>query len=191
LQIEGVSRRKKRKGSKDRAEMLAFPDLVRRDFSATRADELWVADITYIPMCEGWLYLAAVVDVFGRRCCGRSTRNDLSCDLVTGALGMAVTLRRPGPGTIRHSDRGSRYGSLPFGKTLRESGVIPSMGSKGDPYEGACAESFFPTLKMELIRRARFRTRDEARLTIFSYIEGFLQSGKEAFIPWLQEPCGV
>ncbi len=119
---------------------------MRRDFSATRPDELWVADITYIPMCEGWLYLAAVVDAFGKRCCGRSMRNDLTADLVIDALGMAVTLRKPKEGVIHHSDLGSQYGSLSFGKKLRESGVIPSMGSKGDPYEGACAESFFPTL---------------------------------------------
>lgn len=173
LQIEGVSRRKKRKASKDRAEMPAFPDLVKRDFSATRPDELWVADITYIPTREGWLYLAAVVDVFTRRCCGWSMRNDLTASLVIDALGMAVTLRRPGPGTIHHSHRGSQYGSLSFGKTLRESGIIPSMGSKGDPYDNACAESFFATLKTELIRRARFKTRDEARLSVFRYIEGF------------------
>lgn len=100
-------------------------------------------------------------------------RNDLSASLVIDALGMAVTLRRPEPGTIHHSDRGCQYGSLSFGKTLREPGIIPSMGSKGDPYDNACAESFFATLKTELVHRSRFRTRDEARLSVFRYIEGF------------------
>jgi len=100
-------------------------------------------------------------------------RNDLSSDLVTCALGMAVALRRPRPGTIHHSDRGSQYGSLSFGKTLRESGIIPSMGSKGDPYDNAAQESFMATQKTELIHRSRFKTRDEARLAVFRYIEGF------------------
>jgi transposase InsO family protein len=100
-------------------------------------------------------------------------RNDLTSDLVVDALGMAVTLGRPGNGTIHHSDRGSQYGSLAFGKTLRDSGIIQSMGSKGDAYDNAAAESFFATIKTELIYRSTFKTRDEARLAVFRYIEGF------------------
>jgi len=173
LGIEGVSRRGKRKAKKSEPEMPAAPDLVKRDFSATRPDELWIADITYIPTWEGCLFLAAIVDVFTKRCCGWSMRGDLTADLVIDALGMAVTLRKPGKGTIHHSDRGSQYGSLAFGKTLRESGIIPSMGSKGDPYDNAAMESFMATIKTELIYRNSFKTRDEARLAIFRYIEGF------------------
>jgi len=173
LQIEGVRRRKKGKNARKASDLPPAPDLVKRHFSASRPDELWVADITYIPTWEGWLYLAAIIDVCTRRCCGWSMRNDLSSDLVIDALGMAVALRRPRPGTIHHSDRGSQYGSLSFGKTLRESGIIPSMGSKGDPYDNAAAESFMATLKTELVHRSRFKTRDEARLAVFRYIEGF------------------
>jgi len=100
-------------------------------------------------------------------------RNDLSADLVVDALGMAVTLRKPQPGTIHHSDRGSQYGSLAIGKTLRDSGLMRSMGSKGDAYDNAAAESFMATIKTELIYRNRFKTKDEARLAVFRYIEGF------------------
>jgi len=173
LGIQGVSRRGKRKVKKSTAEMPAAPDLVRRNFTATRPNELWVADITYIPTWEGWLFLAAVVDVCTRRCCGWSMRNDLTADLVVDALGMAVTLRKPQPGTIHHSARGSQYGSLAIGRTLRDSGLMRSMGSKGDAYDNAAAESFMATIKTELIYRNRFKTKDEARLAVFRYIEGF------------------
>jgi putative transposase len=173
LGIEGVSRRGKRKAKKAAAEAPAAPDLVKRDFTATRPDELWVADITYIPTWEGWLFLAAIIDVCTKRCCGWSMRNDLTADLVVDALGMAVTLRRPGLETIHHSDRGSQYRSLAIGKTLKESGIMASMGSKGDAYDNAAAESFMATIKTELIYRNRFKTKDEARLAVFRYIEGF------------------
>ncbi|MBU0679402.1 MAG: IS3 family transposase [Verrucomicrobia bacterium] len=148
--IQGVSRRGKRKGKKSTAEMPAAPDLVMRNFTATRPNELWVADITYISTWEGWLFLAAIIDVCTKRCCGWSMRNDLTADLVVDTLGMAVTLRRPGPGTVHHSDRGSQYGSLAIGKTLRDSGLMRSMGS----------ESFMATIKTELIYRNRFKTKD-------------------------------
>ena len=171
--IQGVSRRGKRKVKKSASEMSTAPDLVRRNFTATRPNELWVADITYIPTWEGWLFLAAVVDVCTRRCCGWSMRNDLTADLVVDALGMAVTLRKPEPGTIHHSDRGSQYGSLAIGRTLRDSGIMRSMGSKGDAYDNAAAESFMATIKTELVYRNRFKTKDEARLAVFRYIEGF------------------
>jgi putative transposase len=173
LDIQGVSRRGKRRGRKTTEEAPAAPDLVRRDFSATSPNELWVADITYIPTWEGWLFLAAVVDVCTKRCCGWSMRNDLSADLVVDALGMAVTLRRPQGDTIHHSDRGSQYRSLAIGKTLKESGIMASMGSKGDAFDNAAAESFMATIKTELIYRNRFKTNDEARLAVFKYIEGF------------------
>ena len=173
LGIQGVSRRGKRKVKKSASETPAAPDLVKRNFSAQRPNELWVADITYIPTWEGWLFLAAVIDVCTKRCCGWSMRNDLSADLVVDALGMAVTLRKPKPGTIHHSDRGSQYGSLAIGKALRDSGVMRSMGSKGDAYDNAAAESFMATIKTELVHRNRFKTKDEARLAVFRYIEGF------------------
>ncbi|OFW57048.1 MAG: hypothetical protein A2W01_03360 [Candidatus Solincola sediminis] len=173
LGIEGVSRRGKRRVRKSISEMPAAPDMVRRNFRASRPDELWVADITYIPTWEGWLFLAAIIDACTRRYCRWSMRTDLTADLVVDALGMAVTLRRPDPGLIHHSDRGNQYGSLAFGKTLRESGIMASMGSKGDAYDNAAAESFMATPKTEIIYRNRFKTKDEARLAVFRYIESF------------------
>jgi len=173
LGIEGISRRGKRRVKKLTAEMPAAPDLVHRKFQAKRPNELWLADITYIPTWEGWLFLAVIVDACTRRCCGWSMRADLKSDIVVDALGMAATLRNPEPGLIHHSDRGSQYGSLAFGKTLRDSGIMASMGSRGDAYDNAAAESFMATIKTELIHRHRFKTKDEARLAIFRYIEGF------------------
>jgi putative transposase len=173
LGIEGASRRGKRHVRRSEAEAPAAPDLVRRRFSAGKPDELWVADITYVPTWEGWLFLAAVVDAHSRFCCGWSMRDDLKADLVIDALGMATTRRRPRPGLVHHSDRGGQYRSLAFGRTLRESGILASMGSPGDAYDNAAAESFMATIKTELVQRERFKRRDDARLAVFSYIEGF------------------
>lgn len=171
--IEGVSRRGRRRTTIQSKEAVAAPDLVNRNFSADEPDALWVADITYVPTWEGWLFLAAVTDACSRFCVGWSMRDDLAADLVVDALGMAVTRRRPNPGLIHHSDRGSQYGSLAFGRTLRDSGIAASMGSRGDAYDNAAAESFMATIKCELIKRRSFKTRDEARLAVFRYIEGF------------------
>ena len=172
--LEGVSRRRFRVGTTTPGgEAPAAPDLVQRDFAATRPDELWFADITYVPTWQGWLYLAAVVDACSRYCVGWSMRDDLRADLVYDALGMAVTRRRPDADLIHHSDRGSQYRSLVFGKLLAESGILPSMGSRGDAYDNAAMESFMASIKTELINRRRFKTKEDARTAIFSYIEAF------------------
>ncbi len=172
--IYGVSRRRFRVGTTTSGgEAPAAPDLVQRDFAATRPDQLWFADITYVPTWQGWLYLAAVIDACSRYCVGWSMRDDLKADLVYDALGMAVTRRKPDAELIHHSDRGSQYRSLVFGKLLRESGVLPSMGSRGDAYDNAAMESFMASIKTELINRRRFKTKDEARSAIFHYIEVF------------------
>ena len=173
LGLEGVSRRGKKRPRRLTAEMPAAPDLVRRKFVAERPNQLWVADITYIHTWEGWLFLAAVMDIFTKRIVGWSMRNDLKADIVIDALGMAATMRRPGPGLVHHSDRGGQYRSIAFGKTLRDSGIMASMGSVGDAYDNAAAESMMATIKTELVHRRRFKTQDEARLALFRYIEGF------------------
>ncbi len=173
LGLEGVSRRGARRVHRSEAETPAAPDLVRRRFTASKLDELWVADITYVPTWEGWLFLAAVVDACSRRCLGWSMRDDLKADIVIDALGMATTRRRPKAGLVHHSDRGGQYRSLAFGRTLRESGILPSMGSPGDAFDNAAAESFMASFKTELVQRERFKRRDDARLAVFSYIEGF------------------
>ena len=173
--IVGVSRRGKRRRVQPASGPAAppAPDLVRRRFKADRPDQLWLADITYVPTWEGWLFLAVVMDVYSRRIVGWSMREDLSSELVVDALGMAVARRRPNGQVIHHSDRGSQYASLAFGRTLRESGLAASMGSKGDPYDNAMCESVVSTIKQELLSRQSWKTRDDARLALFSYIETF------------------
>jgi putative transposase len=149
------------------------PDLVERRFVAERPDALWLADITYVPTLEGWLFLGVVMDMYSRKIVGWSMRDDLKAELVVDALAMAVTRRRPPAGLVHHSDRGSQYKSLAFGKTLRESGLLASMGSRGDAYDNAACESCISTLKREWIKRHRYTSRDQARLSIFQYIETF------------------
>ncbi len=148
------------------------PDLVDRDFSAKGPDRLWVGDITFIPTAAGFLYLAVVVDAWSRRVVGWSMANHLRTELVLDALEMAVTQRRPRD-VIHHSDQGSQYTSLAFGSRCREAGVRPSMGSVGDAYDNALCESFFATLECELLARRRFCSQAEARMAVFSYVEGF------------------
>lgn len=174
LQLVGISRRRRPGRAKKKvAETPVAPDLVKRNFVADAPNRLWIADITYISTWEGWLFLSAVIDAHTKVCVGWSMRDDLQSQIVIDALGMAATRKKPPAGCIHHSDQGSQYRSLAFGRTLRESGVIPSMGSRGDAYDNAAAESFMATIKTELIHRNSFKTREEARLAVFSYIEGF------------------
>ena len=146
------------------------PDLVDRDFTAVGPNQLWVADITYLPTAAGFLYLAVVLDAWSRKVVGWSMANHLRAELVLDAMEMAVGQRRPG-NVVHHSDQGSQYTSLAFGKRCSEAGVRPSMGSVGDAYDNAMAESFFSTLEAELLSRRRFASQAEARMACFSYVE--------------------
>ena len=147
-------------------------DKVDRRFSAEGPDRLWVADITYVPTWAGFLYLAIVLDVWSRRIVGWAMAHHLKTALVLDALEMALSQRRP-KSVIHHSDRGCQYTSYAFGKRCREAGVVPSMGSTGDAYGNAMAESFFATLEREVIDRRRFNSRAEARMAIFTWLEGW------------------
>jgi putative transposase len=147
-------------------------DLVGRDFTPSAPNQLWVADIKYIPTAAGWLYLAAVVDCFSRRVVGWSMRDDLRAELVVDALEMAVARRRPGPGLVHHSDQGSQYVSLLFGERCRKAGVELSVGCTC-AHDNAVAESFFASLSKDLLRRRRLHSRAEARSAVFDYIETF------------------
>jgi len=172
--IQGVSRRRGRvRTTVADPKAPPAPDLVKRDFSAERPDETWVADITYVPTHEGWLFLAAVMDLYSRKIVGWSMREDLEAPLVVDALSMAIARRKPKPGLVHHSDRGSQYTSIAMGRTLRDSKIMASMGSKGDPWDNAAAESCISTIKNELVKRRTFATRDQARLALFRYIESF------------------
>jgi len=153
---------------------LSAPDLVDRDFARAEPNRLWVCDLKYVQTGQGFLFLAAVQDVFSRRIVGWSMRDDLRCELVLDALGMAVGARGgDSAGVIAHSDHGSQYTSLVYGSYAKQSGIDLSMGSIGDPWDNALAESFFASLEKELLRRERFTTREQARLRIFWYIECF------------------
>ncbi|HEX3412503.1 MAG TPA: IS3 family transposase, partial [Stellaceae bacterium] len=148
------------------------PDLVDRDFNAAGPNQLWVADITYVPTMAGFLYLAVVLDAWSRKIVGWAMANHLRAELVLDAMEMAVGQRRP-KNVIHHSDQGSQYTSVAFGKRCGEAGVRPSMGSVGDAYDNAMAESFFSTLEAELLSRRRFASQAEAKMACFSYIEGW------------------
>ena len=149
------------------------PDLVRREWNPKEPNRLWVADITYVHTWEGWLYLAAVLDCHSRRCVGWSIADHLRAELVVDAVPMAIARRRPGPGLVHHSDHGSQYVSLAMGEHLREAGIETSMGEKGSALDNAVVESFFSTLKRELVNRYPWPTKANARVAIFEWIEAF------------------
>ena len=150
------------------------PDLVQRQFTARAPNTLWIADITYVPtLYEGFLYLAVVLDVFSRRVVGWAMAAHLRAELVVGALEMAVWNRQPGEGVIHHSDHGCQYTSLLFGEHCQAVGIRCSMGSIGDCYDNAMAESFFATLECELLARQPFPTQLVARTALFEYLEVF------------------
>jgi putative transposase len=171
--IEGCHRRRRHWLTRPDNNATAAPDLVRRNFGAPGPDRLWIADLTYVPTSSGFMHLAVVLDAFSRAVVGWSMRSDLSTDLVVGALDMAISRRAPGRGLIHHSDQGCQYTSLAFGRRCRETGILPSMGSVGDCYDNALAESFFATLECELIDRSFFPNHSEARLAVFDYVEAF------------------
>ena len=149
------------------------PNLVARDFTAKAANRVWLADITYIPTAEGWLYLAAVMDLFSRRIVGWAMRDTMQVELASAALTMAIRQRKPQAGLIHHSDRGVQYASHAYRRTLSAAGITPSMSRKADCYDNAPMESFFHTLKTELVHHRDYKTRAEAQRDIFAFIEGF------------------
>jgi putative transposase len=171
--LVGCHRRRRRGLTRRDPQAAPAPDLVQRTFTATAPDRLWTADITYIPTWTGWLYLAVVLDVFSRRVVGWAMADHLRTELVIDALDMAIWNRRPQPGLVHHSDQGCQYTSLAFGRRLRDSEIMASMGSVGDCFDNAVTESFFATLECELLDRHRFRTHAEARVAVFAYLEGF------------------
>ncbi len=171
--IEGVHRRRRGKYGRRTASTATAADLVGRNFTAAAPDQLWVADITYLRTWEGFLYLAVVVDACNRKVVGWAMADHLRTELVLDAVGMAITTRKPAAGTVHHTDRGTQYTSYEFGKALRASGLLASMGRVGSAFDNAMAESVFATLKSELIYRRSWPTRHELEMEVFSYLEGF------------------
>ncbi len=170
--LQGATRRKKWRTTRRAKDARPAPDLVERDFSVDGPDQLWVADITYVPTSNGFLYLAVVVDAWSRRVVGWSMKSHLKTDLVLDALNMALQQRRPDD-VIHHSDQGTQYTSIAFGLRCKEARVRPSMGSVGDAYDNAMCESFFATLETELLQRRSLKNQAEARMAVFDFIEAW------------------
>jgi putative transposase len=149
------------------------PNLIERNFTADALNRIWLADITYVETYQGWLYLATVMDLYSRKIVGWAMADHLRADLPLAALAMAIAAQRPGAGLIHHSDRGVQYASAEYRKMMQLAGLRASMSRKADCYDNAPMESFFHTLKTELVHHQRYATREQARLDIFAYIEGF------------------
>lgn len=171
--IVGVTRRRRCGLTRRDPDATPSDDLVERNFTPDAPDRLWVADITQQRTWEGWLYVAVVLDAFSRRVVGLAIAEHLRTELVLEALDMAVAHRRPGRGLVHHSDHGCQYTSLAFGRRIREAGIAQSMGSVGDCFDNAVAESFFATLECELFDRHTWPTRRQLRIETFDFIEGF------------------
>jgi putative transposase len=149
------------------------PNLLDRNFTAERPDAVWLADLSYIPTGEGWLYLAAIKDLATREIVGWSMADHLRAELACDALRMALQRRQPPPGLIHHSDRGVQYACKDYRAILARHGIAQSMSRKGDCWDNAPMESFFGSLKAELVHRTAFPTREAARRAIFEYVESF------------------
>lgn len=172
--IRAIMARPRRVRTTDnRHDLPIAPNLIARDFTAPAPNRVWLADITYIPTAEGWLYLAAIMDLFSRKIVGWAMRDHMQVDLASAALTMAINQHRPQAGLIHHSDRGVQYASRAYRNALTRAGIAASMSRKADCYDNAPMESLFHTLKTELVHHHQYATRNEAARDIFTYIEGF------------------
>lgn len=171
--LRGIPSRKFVRTTQQAADATAAPDRLERDFTSAAPNEKWVSDITYIRTGEGWLYVATVVDLYSRRVVGWAMAAHMRAELVLAALQMAYAQRGAPQDLIYHSDRGSQYTSIMVQGWLREHGIQASMGSTGDCFDNAVAESFYATLKRECVHRQAYATRREARTHVFEYIEVF------------------
>lgn len=171
--LQGVAKRKFKVTTDSRHGFPVADNLLNRDFTADRPNQVWVSDITYVLTHEGWLYLAAIMDLYSRQIVGWAMDRTMTQELAIKALRQAIGRRNPPKGLIHHSDRGCQYASHGYQNLLKEHGFLPSMSRKGDCYDNACMESFFHTLKVEHVNRQRYWTRSQARQSIFEYIEVF------------------
>ena len=176
MRENNMKARQKRRFKRTTDSLHAFPvapNLIDQDFAATGPNQKWGADISYVWTREGWLYLAVVIDLFARRVVGWATSDRLHKELALSALHRAITVRRPPPGLIHHADRGSQYCSNDYQTELRRHKILISMSGKGNCYDNAMVETFFKTLKAELVWRTVFLTRADAKAAIGRYIDGF------------------
>ena len=176
MRENGLHARQKRRFKRTTDSQHAFPvtpNIIDQDFAATGPNQKWGVDISYVWTREGWLYLAVVIDLFSRRVVGWAVGDRLHRQLALDALHKAIVMRRPKPGLIHHSDRGSQYCSIDYQALLRSNGIVVSMSGKGNCYDNAMVETFFKTLKSELIWRTIYQTRDQAEIAIARSIDGF------------------
>lgn len=173
LNIRCIQKRKFKATTNSKHSLPVVENLLNQNFTPSVPDQVWVTDITYIPTQEGWLYLAGVKDVFTCEIVGYAMSERMSQDLTSRALFRAVQQKRPATGLIHHSDRGSQYCAFDYQKLLKQFGMIPSMSRKGNCYDNAPMESFWGSLKNELVHHCRYTTRDEAKVSIQEYIEIF------------------
>jgi putative transposase len=152
------------------------PNRLARNFTAQAPNQIWLADLTYIPTGEGWLYLAAILDVYSRKIVGWSMRDTLHTEIALDALTMALERQRPAAGLVHHSDRGIQYAAEAYRQNLASADILPSMSRKGNCWDNAPMESFFHTLKTERVHHRVYDTREQAKRDIFAYIEGFYNS---------------
>jgi putative transposase len=172
--IRAIMARPRRVRTTDsRHDLPIAPNLLKREFVAAAPNRIWLTDITCIETDQGWLYLAAVMDLYSRRIVGWAMEDHLRADLPAAALRMAISAQRPAAGLIHHSDRGVQYASADYRKLMQSAGFRASMSRKADCYDNAPMESFFHTLKTELVHHRQYATRQEAIRDIFAYIEGF------------------
>ena len=171
--IRGESPRKRVRTTDSNHSNPVADNILDRDFRATRPNQKWVTDITYVHTEEGWLYLSAIMDLFSRMIIGWSMDSTMEVSLIAKALDMALLNRRPDQNLIHHSDRGSQYASHHYRQLLDQAGITVSMSRRGNCHDNACAESFWARLKVECLYRRKFATRDEARAAIFEYIAAY------------------
>lgn len=174
LGLKARAKRRRQPGDTGvRPEHTIAPNLLERQFVATAPNQRWVSDFTYVWTAEGWLYVAAVIDLYSRRVVGWSMSQNMTAQLVIDALMMAIWRRGKPVSLMHHSDQGSQYASEDFQRLLADQGITCSMSRKGDCWDNAAMESFFSTMKIERVHRKRYKTRDEARADVFDYIERF------------------
>lgn len=170
-QLYSIRKRKFKATTNSRHNYPVAPNLLRQHFHVDAPNKVWVTDITYIRTDEGWLYLAIVKDLFDRQIVGYATGSRIDTDLCKRALSAAIRRYKPNAGLIHHSDQGVQYASRYYQDFLQENHIVPSMSRKGVPYDNACAESFFSTIKLEMIYHEHYATRAQAQTAIFEYIE--------------------
>ena len=173
LNLSCKTKRKFRITTDSKHQLPISPNLLNREFNVTQPDKYYVGDITYIHTESGWLYLAVVIDLFSRKVVGWSMADNMKATLVNNALLMAIWQRKPAPGLVWHTDRGSQYASDSHREILQAHGIKQSMSRKGNCWDNAVSESFFHTLKTELVHHVKFKTKEEASLAIFEFIEVF------------------